>query len=354
MPPSPLYIPRFETEAGHVFEAVPVAYRAWGTLSASRDNAVVVCHALTGDADAARWWDGLVGPGRALDTDRFWVVCLNAIGSPYGTLSPATPHPHTGAPWGGAFPAVTIRDTVRLHRQALEGLGVRGVALAIGGSMGAMHALEWGFERDFVRAIAPIAVGGRHSAWCIGWSEAQRQAIYADARWRGGHYPEGDGPAAGLAAARMMAMVSYRSADAFARRHGRATMPGSDVFSVESYLRYQGQKLVERFDAACYVRLTQQMDSHDVARGRGDYEKVLAGLDVPALVVGIDTDVLYPTDEQRELARLLPRAHYAEIASPWGHDAFLIEFDQLDAMLRPWMAAHVTASASDSFAQPLS
>ncbi len=336
-------IATFTAEAGHVFRDVPVAYATWGHLNAARDNCIVVCHALTGDAEAATWWNGLVGPGGALDPQRYFVVCMGVPGSPYGTLSPLTPDPATGQPYGAIFPVLTIRDTVKLHRLLLDALGVRAVALAIGGSMGGMHALEWGFERPFVRAIAPIAVGGQHSAWCIGWSEAQRQAIYADARWKGGAYAPGEGPEAGLAAARMMAMVSYRSREAFGQRHGRATMPGSSVFSVESYLRYQGQKLVARFDALCYVRLTQQMDTHDVARGRGTYEDVLGGLDVPALVVGIDTDVLYPPEEQRELAALLGRGTYAEITSPWGHDAFLIEFDQLNRLLVPWMAQQVPA-----------
>ncbi len=332
-------VSHFTLESGAVLTPVPVAYQTWGSLNAARDNAVVVCHALTGDTQADVWWGGLVRAGGALDPARFFVICLNVIGSPYGTLSPLTVNPATGQRYGGAFPVVTIRDTVRLHRHVLDALGVHRVALAIGGSMGGMQALEWGFDRPFVRAIAPIAVSGRHSAWCIAWSEAQRQAIYADARWNGGHYAPEAAPEAGLAAARMMAMISYRTRDAFEERHGRATMPESDVFAAESYLRYQGRKLVDRFDAVCYVRLTQQMDAHDVARGRGAYDDVLASLDLPALVLGIDSDVLYPTGEQRELARLMSDATYAEITSRYGHDAFLIEFEQLNALLTPWLAA---------------
>ncbi len=346
--PSVHTLDSFALESGMTLRHVPVAYRSWGALNAARDNAIVVCHALTGDADAAAWWGGLIGPGRALDTEAFFVICLNTLGSPYGTASPVSVNPATDERYGGAFPLVTVRDTVRLHRRVLDALGVRGVALAVGGSMGGMQALEWAFDTPFVRAVAPIAVGGRHSAWCIAWSEAQRQAIYADARWNGGHYAADAPPASGLAAARMMAMVSYRTPEAFAARHGRATMQDTDVFDVESYLRYQGQKLVDRFDAVCYVRLTQQMDTHDVARERGDYEAVLASLDLPALVVGIDTDILYPPAEQRELARLMPQARYAEITSPYGHDAFLIEFDQMNSLLTPWLTsleAHAALSA---------
>ena len=336
-------LPAFTFEDGTVFRDVPVAYGAWGTLNAAADNAVLVCHALTGSPDAADWWGPLIGPGRVLDTDRFFVVCANVIGSPYGTLSPVTRDPTTGRRYGGAFPVPTIRDTVRLHRALLDALGVHGAALALGGSMGGMQALEWAFERTpdgapFVRAVAPIAVGGRHSAWCIGWSEAQRLAIQADPRWNGGHYADDAHPDAGLAAARAMAMVSYRTAEAFAHRHDRRTMDDG-TFAVESYLRYQGRKLVERFDAACYVRITQMMDTHDLGRGRGSFEDAAASIEQPLLAVGIDSDVLYLPAEAKALADLAPRGTYAELTSPWGHDAFLIEFDGLDRLLRPWLAA---------------
>ncbi len=340
-------------ENGSVLREAPLAYQAWGRLSEARDNAVVVCHALTGGPDADVWWGGLVGPGRALDTERFFVICMSVLGSPYGTASPLTRDPETGAAYGADFPRVTIRDTVRLHRRLLDRLGVEQVALAVGGSMGGMQVLEWAFERGaggepFVRALCPVAVGGRHTAWQIGHGEAQRQAIYADPLWQGGRYAAEAPPAAGLAAARMMAMVSYRAPASFAERFGRARMPAPDggssaeqPFAVESYLRYQGQKLVGRFDANCYVRLTEQMDTHDVARHRGPYAEVLASVAQPTLVIGIDTDVLYSLPEQDELAAHLPNAERAVIRSPHGHDAFLIEQDALAEALQPWMARHV-------------
>lgn len=342
-----LTLPAFTFEDGRTVAEAPVAYATWGRLNEAADNALVVCHALTGDPRADAWWGPLIGPGRAFDTDRFFVVCLGVIGSPYGTLSPLTRNPATGEPYGMDLPQATIRDTVRLHRQALEALGVRGVALVAGGSMGGMQVLEWGFEGDFVRAMLPLAVGGRHSAWCVAWSEAQRQAIFADARWREGRYPPGDPPAAGLAAARMMAMVSYRSRGSFEARFGR-DRAGGDAFAVEGYLRYQGEKLVRRFDAACYVHLTRQMDTHDVARGRGRYEAALARLTQPTLVVGFDTDVLYPVAEQQELAALMPRASLAVVETLHGHDAFLIEFDHLDALIRPWMIEHVSLTRPEA------
>ena len=349
--PQTVLLPELSLERGGLLREVPVAYQAWGRLNEARDNAVVVCHALTGNTDAADWWRGLIGPGNALDTDVFFVICMNVPGSPYGTVSPLTANPATGRPYGADFPRLTIRDVVALHRALLDKLDVQQVALAIGGSMGGMQALEWAFHGDFVRAIVPVAVGGRHSAWCIGWSVAQRQAIYADPHWQAGRYAPDAPPAAGLAAARMMAMISYRSQMSFEARFGREQMAGAEngqaaPFTVESYLRYQGRKLVERFDPLCYVRLTELMDTHDVARGRGAYADVLGGIEQPALVVGIDTDVLYPIEEQEELARLLPNAELAVLASPHGHDAFLIEFDQLNRLLQTWMSTHLEAFVS--------
>jgi homoserine O-acetyltransferase len=218
----------------------------------------------------------------------------------------------------------------------------------------------------YVRSMVAIAVGGRHTAWQIGLSEAQRQAIYADARWQGGRYAATDPPAQGLAAARMMAMTTYRSHASFGMRFGRDRMPtalpdhagdgapGGDAqapdakgpFAVESYLRYQGDKLIERFDAMCYVRLTELMDTHDVARDRGAYPDALRAIEQPALVLGIDSDVLYPLAEQEELATHLPHATLGTIRSPHGHDAFLIEFDQMTEQVAPWLAAQAPAEAT--------
>ncbi len=343
-------LPEFKLESGVVLRQVQVAYRTWGRLNPEGTNVLVVCHALTGSADVDQWWGDLLGPGRAFDTDRFFVVCANVLGSPYGTTSPLTINPDTGCPYGPEFPLVTIRDTVNLHRRLLEHLGVRQVAVAVGGSMGGMQVLEWAFQGDFVRAIIPIAVGGRHSAWCIGWSETQRQAIYADPRWRGGYYDPDDPPVHGLAIARMIAMISYRSYQSFEARFGRRRMlrGGQELFAVESYLHYQGEKLVRRFDANCYVRLTQQMDAHDVSRGRGPYPEVLAEVRQPALVVGIDSDVLYPLAEQEELATHLPNASLYVLHSSHGHDAFLIETQTLNEVLREWISANVPVQAAPS------
>lgn len=338
-----IWFDTFELESGRVLRDVPVAFQTWGELNDAGDNAIVVCHALTGDTAADVWWKPLIGPGRALDTDRFLVICANVIGSPYGTISPVSVNAETGRSFGADFPLVTIRDTVALHRRLFERLGIRAIQLVTGGSMGGMQVLEWAFHRDLVRAIAPIAVGARHSAWCIGWSEAQRQAIYADPRWAGGRYDARQQPVQGLAAARMAAMISYRTRSSFEERFGRERMPESDTFAVESYLRYQGTKLVNRFDANCYVQLTRQMDSHDIARGRGDLPEVLQSIDQPALVIGIDSDGLYPLEEQMELAEFLPQGELAVLSSIHGHDAFLIEFETLDSLFRTWIGSNIEA-----------
>lgn len=323
----------FALERGGNLPSVRVGYRTWGTLAADGANAVVVCHALTGSADADLWWTRMFGEGRALDPARDFVVCANILGSCYGTTGPTSVDPATGAPWHGTFPAITVRDMVRVQRALVERLGIRRVRMVIGGSLGGMQALEWtiGYP-DLVESLVFVASTARHSAWCIGQSEAQRQAIFADPRWRDGRYDAGDPPAAGLAAARMMAMLSYRSQPSFEARFGRRPQ-AEDLFAVESYLRYQGRQLVDRFDAATYVTLTRAMDTHDVARGRGDLEDVLRGVRQPALVVAIDSDVLYYPAEQREVARLVPNARLAVMDSPHGHDAFLIDVDRLSDMV---------------------
>jgi len=320
-------------ELGGRLPGLRVAYRTWGKLDANGANAVVVCHALTGSADADLWWTRLFGPGRALDPERDFVVCSNILGSCYGTTGPVEVDPATGRPWLGAFPTITVRDMVRVQRALAIALGVTRVRMVIGGSLGGMQVLEWALlHPEMVESTVFVASTARHSAWCIGLSEAQRQAIYADPRWKDGRYDPADPPAAGLAAARMMAMLSYRSQPSFEMRFARRPQT-EDLFAIESYLRYQGQQLVDRFDPATYVALTKAMDTHDVSRGRGDFEDVLRSIRQPMLVVSIDSDVLYWPWEQREVAALVPSARLAVMDSPHGHDAFLIDVDRLNEMV---------------------
>lgn len=318
----------FVLESGAVLPAIEVAYRTWGRLAPAGDNGVLVCHALTGTADVDAWWEPLLGPGRALDTERDFVVCSNVLGSCYGTTGPASRRPGQRRRWGPDFPAITVRDMVRLQARLLDALGVRRLRLVIGGSLGGMQVLEWAASfPERVDAIVPIATPGRHSAWAIGLSEAQRAAIEADPLWEGGLYRPTLPPAAGLAAARMVAMCTYRSWESFAQRFGRTATGGE--FAVARYLRHQGEKLVDRFDANSYLVLTRAMDSHDLGRGRDEYDAVLQAIRQPALIVAIDSDALYPPEEQWELAERLPHGRLAWLPSPHGHDAFLIEIDAL-------------------------
>ncbi len=313
-------------ESGVRLAPVEIAFRTWGRLDGANSNGVLVCHALTGSSDVDSWWPGLIGDGAPLDPATDFVVASAVLGGCSGTTGPAS-LATDGRRWGSRFPAVTVRDQVRCQRELLRHLGVERLRLVIGGSLGGHQALEWLLlEPDFVESAVLLSSAGRHSSWCIAASEAQRQAILADSRWRGGDYPADDPPAAGLSAARQMAMWTYRSAQGFEARFGRRVLPEGG-FRIERYLREQGEKLVARFDAASYVALTRAMDTHDVARGRGGYEEVLSTITAPVLVIGCASDVLYPLDEQRELARWIPSARLVTLDSPQGHDAFLLETD---------------------------
>ena len=329
-------------ESGVVLRKAPVRYNTWGRLNGARDNVLVVCHALTGNSRLDTWWGDLLGAGRPFDTDTFFVVCFNMLGSCYGTAGPLETNPETGKKYGATFPSVTIRDCVGLHLRTLrEALGVTRVHCVIGGSLGGMQALEWGFiGGDLVRSVAALACGGRHHAWQIGIGKVQRRAIYADPHWNGGDYDPSRPPALGLSIARQMAMLTYRTHHSLEAKFGRKTQPqqarahfGQSHFAVESYLNYQGDKFLKRFDANSYIALTKMMDSHDVSRGRGEYHEVLRSLKIPVLVVGVDSDVLYPLVEQQELARLLPNSTFVVVTSVEGHDGFLLEQEQVGKAL---------------------
>lgn len=323
----------FQLESGRVLIGVQVAYRTWGRLNATGDNAVLVCHALTGSADVDVWWQPFLGEGRSLDPQRDFIICSNILGSCYGTTGPAALNPETGVVYGADFPAITIRDMVRLQARLIDALGVRSLQLVVGGSLGGMQVLEWALlYPHMVKAIAVIAASGRHSAWCIGLNEAQRQAIYADPNWQQGNYTDDRKPDQGLAIARMMAMSTYRSWANFSTRFGR--QPGQNQpFAIAEYLHYQGKKLVERFDANTYITLTHALDSHDVTRPGQSYEAVLQSIHQPTLIVSISSDILYPVIEQEELASLIPNSNLKHLESPHGHDAFLINSNELNSFI---------------------
>jgi homoserine O-acetyltransferase len=352
----------FALEGGGLLTGAEVAYETWGTLSPERDNAVLVCHALTGDSHAAGdlvsghptpgWWNGFVGPGMALDTDRYFVVCVNCLGGCQGSTGPASPHPATGRPRASGFPVVSIRDMVRTQAAVANHLGVDRWLAVVGGSMGGMQVLEWGvMYPDRVRALVPIATAAAASAHQIGWWSSGRRAIRLDPRWRGGEYydaADGDGPHEGLGTARHMSMMTFRSDDVFSERFGREVVEPIDGFSlwqrfqVERYLEYQGDKLVRRFDANSYLVLTKAMDLHDLARGRGGLDAAFARLRAPVLSVGVNSDILYPAHQARQIVELAGRAglraEYAELDSPHGHDAFLIELEPLGEIVTKFLA----------------
>lgn len=332
----------FALESGASLPEVRIAYRTWGRLNATGDNAIVVCHALTGSADADAWWASLFGPGRTLDPERDFIVCSNVLGGCYGTTGPSSPAPD-GKPWGARFPRVTVRDQVALQMALADRLGITGIRFVIGGSMGGLQALEWALlDPQRVGAVVSIAASGRHSAWCAAWSEAQRLALAADPLFRDGHYDQAAPPQAGLAAARAVAMLTYRSPASLAVRFGRAS--GREIFSerarapdelaIRGWLRHHGQALCERFDANSYLCLLDAMDSHDLARNRGLYEQVLKQIEQPVLVGSVISDALYVPDEQRNLAFLLPRGELFEIDSEHGHDGFLIDSATFEARIR--------------------
>lgn len=320
-------------ESGEVLEGVTIAWRSWGDPANAADNAILICHALTGSADADAWWPGIIGPGAAFDPGTDFIVCSNILGSCYGTTGPVSPRPDGNGRWRADFPQVTVRDMVNLERRLLDHLGIERLALVTGPSLGGMQALEWALMYpERVASIVPIGVGSRHSAWCVAMNEAQRQAIYADPDWRGGYYEDGAPPEKGLAAARMMAICGYRSWQGFDTRFGRDRRDDG-LFQVQSYFRHQGRKINDRFDANTYVRLTQAMNEYDLAHGRGDCERVLAGIRQPALVVSISSDILYPPHEQQALVRQLPNARYEILDSTDGHDGFLIQTAELAALI---------------------
>lgn len=300
-----------------------VAYQTWGHLNAARDNVVWVCHALTANADAADWWPGLVGPGRHFDPAHWFIVCANVLGSCYGSTGPLTPDPKTGQAAFQAFPLLTVRDMVAAHEALRAELGLARVHTLVGGSLGGQQAIEWAVQQPAVfENLVLLATNARHSAWGIAFNEAQRLAVFADPTYQQ-NSPAGG--AAGLRAARAVALLSYRSYPAYGRTQTEPTDEPLTDFRAAAYQRYQGDKLAARFDAYSYVTLTRAMDSHNVGRGRGGVAAALGQVRARTLVIGITSDVLFPVAEQQELARHIPGAMYAEMDSTYGHDGFLLE-----------------------------
>ncbi len=359
-----------ELDCGVHLPSVAIALCSYGSLNEARDNAVLVCHALTGDQYAAEphpltgkpgWWERMVGPGLPVDTDRYYVLCMNVLGGCMGSTGPRSPRPATpDAPtdrlWGTDFPPITIRDMVRAQRQVIAELDIPRLFAVIGGSMGGMQVLQWAASYpELVFAAVPIATASFHSAQNIAFNEVSRQAIFADPDWCGGRYwADGRIPARGLAVARMMAHITYLSEEALTRKFGRrlrrdpydSGAPLSlfgEMFEVESYLRHQGSSFVNRFDANAYLTITRAMDYFDIAADHdGDLAVAFRGTRTRFCVISFSSDWLFPTAQSRAVARALNRAaanvSFVEIETDKGHDAFLLDEPALDRTIRGFLA----------------
>ncbi|MEU6515446.1 homoserine O-acetyltransferase [Streptomyces sp. NPDC046978] len=340
-------------ESGHELPSMRLAFETWGRLAPDRSNAVLVLHALTGDSHVVGlaepghptpgWWNGLIGPGQALDTNRWFVLAPNVLGGCQGSTGPSSFTPE-GRHWGCAFPFLTQRDQVAAEAGLADALGIDHWALVIGGSMGGMRALEWAVSHpERTRALLLLATTAAASAEQIAWTNIQLHAIRSDQHWRGGDYHDaapGLGPHTGLGLARRLAHITYRSEPELQARFGR-TPQGTENpwnggrYQVESYLDHHADKLVRRFDAGSYVTLAEAMNSHDLGRGRGGTRAALGRVTAKTLVAGVDSDRLYPLSQQAELANGIPTAdHVRRIESPYGHDGFLIEVEQVAALVR--------------------
>src|ERR671916_364802 len=349
-------------DAGVALAPWQIAYQTYGRLNAARSNAVLICHALTGDQYVASanpltgktgWWETLIGPGKPIDTDRFFVICSNVVGGCMGTTGPASRNPATGRPWAVDFPLVTVRDMVRAQARLLDRLGIESLFCVIGGSMGGLQVLQWAASYpDRVFAPMPLAAGARHSAQNIAFHEVGRQAVMADPEWRQGRYLEQNArPAKGLAVARMGAHITYLSETALHRKFGRnfqdrtaPTFSFNADFQIESYLRHQGLSFVERFDANSYLYVTRAMDYFDIAAEHGgSLARAFKGTATRFCVISFTSDWLFPTSDSRALVHALKAAAasvgFVEVESDKGHDAFLLEEPEMFAAARGFIDA---------------
>ena len=347
-------------EGGGMLPELQVAYEAYGTLSPAKDNVIVVCHALSGDAHVAGihspedkhpgWWDDMVGPGKGLDTTRFFVICANVLGGCKGTTGPSSVDPRTGRPYGSAFPAITVGDIVRVQRLLLAHLGVATVYAAVGGSFGGMQVLEWGIRHsDFVQRCICIASAASLSTQALAFDIVGREVIVSDPAWAAGdYYGTGRQPDDGLAAARMIGHITYLSPEIMTRKFGRRKRDlapqkrFSTRFEVESYLQYQGEKFVERFDSNSYLHITHAMDTYDLAEQHGDLKSAFKDVKARFLVVALSSDWLFPPEQSLDIATSLVQSgksvSYCLIKAPYGHDAFLVDVDQLARMIATFLA----------------
>jgi len=323
-------------ESGATLPGYYLTYSTHGRLNPGGDNVVWVFHAFTANSDPAQWWPGLIGKGRLLDPAEYFIVCVNMPGSCYGSIGPMENDPYTGVPYFHDFPYFTIRDMIRSYGPLREFLGITRIHIGIGGSMGGQQLLEWAIEEpELFRYIIPISTNAQHSPWGIAFNAAQRMAIEADATWK---YRTRTAGHAGMKAARAIALISYRHYDTYLQMQPRSAGLPTEKEGAGSYQRYQGEKLADRFSAFSYYVLSQSMDSHDLARGRDSLAAALQQIQARTLIIGITSDILFPLSEQQLLASLIPGASFQVIGSLYGHDGFLLEFEQIEQLAREFLS----------------
>lgn len=341
-----------ELDCGSVLRPLDVAYETYGELNGRKSNAILILHAFTGDAHAAGtdkntgvagWWDSMIGPGKAFDTDKYFVICSNVLAGCRGTSGPSSINPETGCPYAMAFPPVTIPDMVRVQRKLVDHLGIDRLLAVAGGSMGAMQALQWAVAYpDVVAAAIPIAGTARHSPQQIAFNEVGRQAIMADLDWNEGNYYGKRPPARGLAVARMVGHITYMSDASMREKFGRR-LRDQDQFEVESYLRYRGNQFVDRFDANSYLYISKAMDYFDLWAGKPSLSAAFDGVKSRFLVMSFSSDWLYPSYQSLEIVRALRGRNcdvaYCDLPSTYGHDAFLVNVGEQSDLVRGFLAS---------------
>lgn len=327
----------FSLEMGGILPELKIAFHTYGTLNDEKSNVIWICHALTASSDARDWWNGLVGENKIFDPQKYFIVCANIIGSPYGSTSSNSVNPANNQKYGIEFHFFTIRDMVKAHQLLKAHIGIEKIKLLIGGSMGGYQALEWSItEASSIENIFLIATSAEESAWGKAIHTAQRLAIEADPEWKSGEIGTGD---QGLKAARGIGMLTYRNYELFKKQQSDVNSDTYKDHKATSYIKYQAQKLADRFDALSYYKLTEAMDSHQLARGRNkSVEEILNQITIPTLVMGISSDILCPPQEQKFLANHITNAEYHEIDSEFGHDGFLIESIKIGSILIDWMS----------------
>lgn len=325
------YTKTFKLESGKKLRKLEVAYQTYGKLNAKKDNVIWVCHALTANSDVLDWWKGLFGNNALFNPDDHFIICANVLGSHYGSSSPLSVNPVTGLPYYLSFPEFTIRDLVSAHRLLATHLGIQQIKVLIGGSLGGQQALEWTItDQTFIENLIVIATNAVHSPWGIAFNESQRLAISAD---RSFYAQKPDGGSKGLKVARSIALLSYRTYDAYAATQLESVNDKTGNYRASSYQNYQGEKLCKRFNAYSYWYLSKAMDSHNVGRGRQSVTDALKLVKSNTLVIGIENDVLFPLTEQEFLAKHIPAAEFYSLKSAYGHDGFLIETGTLTKVI---------------------